>query len=525
LNYRLVRVCVTVLTRALAKQFGLSAGLGVSMSSLHTDTHSVGAFAEAVKALRGAVRLHLRGTKSLRSFLMIAAAIEFTSINAAAYLAVLIYHTLLGIPSTAVQQSKYFGSALFLSSTILLTSIVFRHFPSIQTRPLHIVLASGFGTVALAFSFLLSTMFLFKLTDEYSRGSFVFQLLGVSVVVLGGRAMLHFRLRSAVASGVLEARRVVLIGDPERCAQLANKLNPCGIQAVGAFSPPTSGDGADKANCERNARALVDACRSLNMQDILILADCDDWLRTVSLTTLFSELPVGLHIVPSEKNAFLSTSEILDFGNVTTIQVARPPLSVVDQAVKRVFDLCAAITGLILLAPLFLMVAIAIKLDSRGPVFFRQLRHGYNKEPISVFKFRSMNVMENSSDFIKQAQKDDPRVTRIGRMLRRSNIDELPQLLNVLRGEMSIVGPRPHATAHDRMFEELLPPYSRRHRIKPGISGWAQVNGYRGETDTIEKMQNRLEYDLHYIENWSFWFDVKIVFMTLFSKKTYQNAY
>jgi Undecaprenyl-phosphate glucose phosphotransferase len=451
---------------------------------------------------------------------------EFVSVNAMAYFAVLIYHLMLRIPSTAVEQWKYFGSALFLSTTILLGSIALRHFPSVQTRPLHVVLASGFATVALAFSFLLSTMFLLKLTDEYSRGSFLFQLLGVSVVVLGGRAILSLRIRSAVASGFLEARRVVLIGDPIRCAQLAKRLHPCGIQAVGAFSSPASGDGGDSAtDLERSARILVDACRSLGMQDILVLAESDDWPRTVRLVNLLSELPVGLHVVPSNSDAFFSTAQILEFGNITTIQVAHPPLSLLDQAVKRAFDLCGAACGLILLAPLFVIVSIAIKLDSRGPVFFRQLRHGYNKEPISVLKFRSMNVMENSSDFIQQAQKNDPRVTRIGRVLRRANIDELPQLLNVLRGEMSIIGPRPHAAAHNKMFEELIPPYSRRHRIKPGISGWAQVNGYRGETDTIEKMQRRLEYDLYYIENWSLWFDVKIVFMTLFSKKTYLNAY
>jgi Undecaprenyl-phosphate glucose phosphotransferase len=328
-----------------------------------------------------------------------------------------------------------------------------------------------------------------------------------------------------VASGFLEARRVLLIGEPVRCTQIAMRLKHRGIQAVEAFTPPAAFYAASKDDQERDARVLVDACRSLDIQDILILADGDDWIRTIRLTNLLSELPVGLHIVPSDSDAFFSTSRILDFGNVTTIQVAHPPLSALDQAVKRTFDLCAAISGLALLSPLFLIVSIAIKLDSPGPVFFRQLRHGYNKEPIWVFKFRSMNVMENSNEFIKQAQRNDPRVTRVGRVLRRTNIDEIPQLINVLRGEMSIIGPRPHAAAHNKLFEQLIPPYSRRHRIKPGISGWAQVNGYRGETDTIEKMQRRLEYDLHYIENWSLWFDLKIVFMTLFSKRTYTNAY
>jgi exopolysaccharide biosynthesis polyprenyl glycosylphosphotransferase len=191
---------------------------------------------------------------------------------------------------------------------------------------------------------------------------------------------------------------------------------------------------------------------------------------------------------------------------------------------KRAFDLLAAVVGLIVLSPLFLIIALAIKLDSAGPVLFRQLRHGRNERVISVFKFRTMRVMENGDDF-KQVQKNDPRVTRVGRVLRRTNMDELPQLLNVLVGEMSIVGPRPHAIAHNRMFSEVIPPFSRRHSVKPGITGWAQANGYRGETDTIDKMVRRVEYDLHYIDHWSLWLDLKIVLMTFCCRKAYLNVY
>lgn len=497
------------------------------MASLDAGARTVGAQPlRGPHAFRGAVWSLVQGMKSLSFFLLGATVLEFILTSGAAYLAVLSYHLMLGIPSTAVEQSKYFGSALFLSTAIQIASMALRQHTAYQTRSLYIVLGTAFGTVAIAFSFLLSAMFLLKLTDEYSRGSFVFQLLGVSLIVLTGRAVLFFRLKSAVAAGIIEARRVALIGEASRCTDIARRLKPRGIQAVGTLHPPENLRAAsEEAEIERPARTLVDACRSMDIQDVLVLADQDDWIKTVRLVELLSELPVGLHIVPSDNDGFFSTSQILDFGDVTTIQVAHPPLTALDRAVKRAFDVCASICGLVLLSPLFLIVSVAIKLDSRGPIFFRQLRHGYNKEPIWVFKFRSMSVMENSSEFIKQAQKNDPRVTRIGRILRRTNIDELPQLLNVLRGDMSIVGPRPHAAAHNKMYEELIPPYSRRHRIKPGISGWAQVNGYRGETDTIEKMQRRLEYDLHYIENWSLWFDFKIVLMTLFSEKTYRNAY
>jgi exopolysaccharide biosynthesis polyprenyl glycosylphosphotransferase len=210
-------------------------------------------------------------------------------------------------------------------------------------------------------------------------------------------------------------------------------------------------------------------------------------------------------------------------GDLRTLQVSRPPLATLDRAIKRGFDVVAATLGLLLLAPLFAFAAIAIKLESPGDVFFRQKRHGYNNTTIDVFKFRTMFVA--NEDCFVQAKRKDARVTHVGRMLRRTNIDELPQLLNVLLGDMSIVGPRPHATAHNQMFEGRILPFSRRHNIKPGITGWAQVNGHRGETDTLEKMQRRVEHDLYYIDNWSFLLDIKIILLTLFSKRAYLNAY
>ena len=200
------------------------------------------------------------------------------------------------------------------------------------------------------------------------------------------------------------------------------------------------------------------------------------------------------------------------------------PITPFDRAVKRAFDIVAAIVGLILLSPLFVIVSLAIKLDSPGPVLFRQARHGYNNEPIRVLKFRSMTVMENGDNFTP-VTKHDTRVTRLGRFLRRTDIDELPPLFNVVAGDMSIVGPRPHATAQNDTFAELISSFSRRHNVKPGITGWAQVNGYRGDADTLEKMQRRLEHDLYYIDHWSLLFDLRIILLTAFSREAYVNAY
>jgi lipopolysaccharide/colanic/teichoic acid biosynthesis glycosyltransferase len=179
-----------------------------------------------------------------------------------------------------------------------------------------------------------------------------------------------------------------------------------------------------------------------------------------------------------------------------------PPLSVPDQLLKRAFDLTVAATLLIVLLPFLIMVSIAIKLDSRGPIFYRQTRHGYNNETFRIFKFRSMSATDDDAEFL-QAARGDKRVTRVGRFLRSRNLDELPQLLNVLLGQMSIVGPRPHPVRLNERFSNEICRFYRRHNLKPGITGWAQVNGYRGETDTLQKMQKRFELDLFYINKCS----------------------
>jgi lipopolysaccharide/colanic/teichoic acid biosynthesis glycosyltransferase len=171
-----------------------------------------------------------------------------------------------------------------------------------------------------------------------------------------------------------------------------------------------------------------------------------------------------------------------------------------------------------------LLIALLIRIDSPGPALFRQRRNGFNQREFRVFKFRTMSTLDDG-DVIQQATRNDDRVTRLGRFLRRTNLDEVPQLLNVIIGDMSLVGPRPHAVAHNSEYEERISLYARRHNVKPGITGWAQVNGFRGETDSIDKMRRRVEHDLFYIDNWSPLFDIKILLMTLLSSRSYRNAY
>jgi exopolysaccharide biosynthesis polyprenyl glycosylphosphotransferase len=200
------------------------------------------------------------------------------------------------------------------------------------------------------------------------------------------------------------------------------------------------------------------------------------------------------------------------------------PLSRLERLEKRAVDLLLAGAGLVLLTPLLVAVAILIKLDSPGPVFFMQRRYGFNQKPFRIIKFRTMRTLDDGA-VVPQARRNDPRVTRIGAWLRRWNIDEIPQLFNVLMGDMSLVGPRPHALSHNRDYEQRISFYARRHNVKPGITGWAQIHGLRGETDTDEKMKRRVEYDLFYIDNWSPGLDVQILFRTVFSARSYRNAY
>jgi Undecaprenyl-phosphate glucose phosphotransferase len=452
-------------------------------------------------------------------------AIEFLAVAAAAYTASLAYHYVgSGILPPAYQ---YVPAAIFIALLVSLFSISFRHFEAVQTQPRHRFLWSGIGAVGLAFALFLSTMFLFKISQEYSRGSFIFQVVSVGIAIVATRAVAYSWLQSAIAAGLLAARRVVLIGDDPLCTHFSHRLKATGILPVGSFQFPGGNELMQHetgSKASPSVRSLLDFCRHKHPDDVIILANQENFSTIPCLTQKLAELPINVHIVPRDSMDLFATSRIAEFGNVKTFQVSSAPLSSFDLYVKRAFDVVAAIAGLILFSPLFLCAAVAVKLDSPGPVFFRQTRHGYNKQAIGVLKFRTMTTLENGTDF-KQVRRNDDRVTAVGRILRRSNIDELPQFINVLMGQMSIVGPRPHATAHNDMFEGRILPFARRHNVKPGITGWAQVNGARGETDTLEKMQERVEYDLYYIDNWSFLFDVKIIVMTLFSKKSYMNAY
>ncbi len=269
---------------------------------------------------------------------------------------------------------------------------------------------------------------------------------------------------------------------------------------------------------------FVESVRTSDVAEVLIALPSFRADLTDAIVREMQTLAADIHILPDLGDIKVPLMRLHRTGDLAFITAVSRPIEGWGVFQKRVEDFVFAAAGLVLAAPLMALIALAIKLDSEGPVIFRQRRHGYNHCVIEVLKFRTMTVLEDGNS-ISQARKGDERVTRVGWFLRRTSLDELPQLINVLRGDMSIVGPRPHALTHNTYYEDLVENYANRHRVKPGITGWAQIHGYRGEIDHPRKMAERVRYDLEYIENWSIWLDLKIIVMTplfgIFNKNAY----
>ncbi len=247
-------------------------------------------------------------------------------------------------------------------------------------------------------------------------------------------------------------------------------------------------------------------------------------LRIKNIVEQLSDSTVSVHFVPDLFVFEILSAKVNNIKGIPIISILDTPFYGVDGAFKRIFDIVFSSIVLIIIAIPMLIIAIAVRLTSPGPILFKQRRYGFRGEEIIIWKFRSMTVCENENNVV-QAKKNDPRVTKLGHFLRCTSLDELPQFFNVLQGKMSVVGPRPHAVAHNEFYRGQVKGYMLRHKVKPGITGLAQVNGYRGETDTLEKMEGRIQYDLNYIRNWSLWLDIKIVLLTIIKGFTGAKAY
>jgi Undecaprenyl-phosphate glucose phosphotransferase len=374
-------------------------------------------------------------------------------------------------------------------------------------------------TFALLFAF----AFLLKFGGSLSRGSIVsFFLVGL-VLVLAGHVTVATWFRRAVRDGRLRGRSVLLVGDVGVLAEagILDDLARHGYRVADFVAARFDEPEKDRDGL---AGSIVEATRTRRIEEVLVYAPwthraaAEDVIRRLTVVPL----PVGLLLEPAI--ADLLARPVTEIGTTAAIEMQRAPLTLAERAVKRGMDIAIAGAGLVALSPIMLAAALLVKSSSPGPVIFRQTRHGFGRRRFTIYKFRSMTVTE-SNGHIDQARRNDPRVTPVGRILRRTSIDELPQLFNVLRGDMSIVGPRPHAVSHDDIYERQLEDYAFRHHMKPGLTGWAQVNGFRGETRDLDQMRRRVEHDLWYVDNWSPVLDLAIMVRTVAVLFFQRNAY
>ena len=282
--------------------------------------------------------------------------------------------------------------------------------------------------------------------------------------------------------------------------------------------------GADSGHRERVTARVIEHIRASDVEEIVVGADLNRWSDLRVLVAELRVVPFPVSFVPVGAASEIFRRPSRELGNAICLELQRGPLTGIEHAAKRCIDVLFAGVALIALLPMLLIVAVAIKLDSPGPILFRQQRCGFNGKRFQIRKFRTMSVLEDGSSIV-QAKFADKRVTSIGRWLRRTSIDELPQLLNVLDGSMSLVGPRPHAMAHDNQFDKVVRNYAFRRRVKPGLTGWAQVHGCRGPTPTAASIERRVEYDLWYIDNWSLRLDFAILLQTPIEALRGRNAY
>jgi Undecaprenyl-phosphate glucose phosphotransferase len=389
-------------------------------------------------------------------------------------------------------------------------------------------IASAFTVWNVTMVAFIAIVFMAKIVDHYSRAVvFATYLTGIPLISLA-RSCVVRTISKASKTGRITSERVFLIGREQDVMSFVSRHQPWNIGFVIVDVAFLRSNDARRINDPAAALAAdlataVARCRQMQPDAVFIAMPWSDQETIDSCVDAFMNLPVAIHLTPEKIMDRFDNPHIVRIGSLASLRLTRPALSMVEIGAKRVVDVVAATTILALTLPLLALIALLIRLESPGSVFFLQRRYGFNQRAFRIFKFRTMTTTDDG-DVVRQATRNDPRITRIGRVLRRYNLDELPQLLNVITGQMSLVGPRPHALAHDHEFQRKIALYARRHNVKPGITGWAQVNGLRGETDTDDKMARRIAFDHWYIDNWSFWLDLGILLRTVFSASAYRNA-
>ncbi|WP_069469691.1 undecaprenyl-phosphate glucose phosphotransferase [Candidatus Marithrix sp. Canyon 246] len=366
---------------------------------------------------------------------------------------------------------------------------------------------------ALSMLFLSTALLLFLLKEgsEYSRLWFVFWYSLALFIGIFARIALRITLRKLRTKGYNQ-KNIVIIGDDNLGKKVTDTLSQADWAGFHIKAILTDG------------KKLSEYLKNETIDDVWIALPLKEEDKVKQILKELMDTTVNIRLVPDIFGFSLLNHSITEIAGLPVIELTSSPMNTGNSFIKSIEDKVLASLILILISPIMLVVAIGVKMSSSGPIFFRQRRYGLSGESIWVWKFRSMTVCEDDAAF-KQATANDKRVTKFGAFIRRTSLDELPQFINVLQGQMSIVGPRPHPVKLNEDFRQLIPKYMLRHIVKPGITGWAQINGYRGETETLEKMEQRITYDLYYIDNWSLWLDLKIIFLTVFKGFIDKNAY
>jgi Undecaprenyl-phosphate glucose phosphotransferase len=455
------------------------------------------------------------------------ALLDFVAVLAVVVLAAVSYH--LVVYAHTGDWAVTAELALFVASIFVFTNMLQRRYRVTRYLNAKGQIAEAFNVWNVTMVAFIAVGFLAKTIDTYSRAVVLLTYLaGVPLVALTRYWVVRL-VTVASKTGRISAQRVLLVGREADVMAFVSHHQPWNsglmIEELVILPDSRAGDAPEAALSALRADLdlAVARARLIRPDSVFIALPWSDRALIDAVIDAFITTPVAIHLAPEPILDRFDNPRIIRTGGVASLELTPPPLGWLQIILKRAFDLTVATVLLFLLSPLFLALAAMIKLDSPGPALFRQRRYGFNQQPFRIYKFRTMRVMEDG-DTIRQATANDPRITRVGAWLRKLNLDELPQLLNVIEGHMSLVGPRPHALSHDEEYMRKIGLYARRHNVKPGITGWAQVHGLRGETDTDDKMARRVSFDLWYIDNWSLWLDIVIMLRTVFSPKAFRNA-
>jgi Undecaprenyl-phosphate glucose phosphotransferase len=419
---------------------------------------------------------------------------------------------------------------IYLNTLVTVVALHLAHAYRLRSiNSLYALINSMFVGGATALLLMLACGYLSGTLHDYSRVWLVCSvLLSAALLLLNRVAITQIVQRAGRAERLTET--VVVVGANERAEKMIDAIgrtSNANVKVLGVFDdrlqrePPAS----LLPHLLGSTDVMLNYIRQNRVDRVVVTLPWVGTDRILALLKKLSTVPVRIDLVPSDVVWNFPSINMERLGSVPVLTIANGRVDEQIGVVKRIEDLLISSLVLLLISPILLLVAVAIKLDSKGPVIFKQRRHGFNNEVFEVYKFRSMTVSDSAKATVVQATRNDMRVTRIGKFLRRTSIDELPQLFNVLFGHMSIVGPRPHAVQHNIEYGAIIDEYYARHNVKPGITGWAQVSGLRGETDTLEKMARRVEFDIHYIEHWSLGLDIKIILMTAIAVWFDPNAY